>query len=140
MPLLTLILIFDRSGGFLCVGCPKLFPPPTTTLKRSGDRRRNRRAALDSGPAYDGSQGVDSEDILGIPQIGFSSFQLFPDQDSYATSNDPGAPSYSSTVRAGVEWIETQAQAASQCVRPCCPRRATWKRSLTQFDFGLRKV
>jgi len=37
------------------------------------------------GPAYDGSQGVDSEDVSGIPSVDYSGYQYFPDQNSYGT-------------------------------------------------------
>jgi len=64
------------------------------------------------GSAFDGSQGVDSEDILGIPQIGFSSFQLFPDQNNYA-AYDPHLSPFNNTVQSGIDWIGKQLQAAA---------------------------
>jgi mannan endo-1,4-beta-mannosidase len=63
---------------------------------------------LGVGPAFDGSQGVDSEDILGIPQIGFSSFQLFPDQNTYGP-DDPNLPAFNNTLQQGLEWIRRHA-------------------------------
>jgi mannan endo-1,4-beta-mannosidase len=60
------------------------------------------------GPAFDGSHGVDSEDILGIPQIGFSSFQLFPDQNSYGP-DDPNLPAFNNTLQQGLKWISQHA-------------------------------
>ncbi|EEB96143.1 hypothetical protein MPER_04771, partial [Moniliophthora perniciosa FA553] len=42
----------------------------------------SRQADVGVGSAFDGTHGVDSEDILSIPNIGFGSFQLFPDQNS----------------------------------------------------------
>ena len=71
-----------------------------------------RRQESDLGSAYDGSQGVDSEDILGIPQIDFSSFQLFPDQNQYAP-HVPHLSPYNNTVQAGIDWIDKQLQTAA---------------------------
>jgi mannan endo-1,4-beta-mannosidase len=70
-----------------------------------------RRQDNSLGSAFDGSQGVDSEDILGIPQIGFSSFQLFPDQNNYAP-DDPNLLPFNNTVQAGLEWIKKQVHTA----------------------------
>ncbi|KAG6335366.1 hypothetical protein ID866_3729 [Astraeus odoratus] len=94
------------------------------TLKEDGIRVRGRWAATatrrqsqDVGSAYDGAYGVDSQDILNIPEIGFGSFQLFPDQYSYAPS-DPSLSSYQNLVNQGVEWITSQAQSASAVGKP----------------------
>jgi mannan endo-1,4-beta-mannosidase len=90
------------------------------TLEANGIRIRGRWASTTTrrqengiGSAFDGSQGVDSEDILGIPQIGFSSFQLFPDQNKYA-QDDPNMSSFDNTVHTGLDWIQKQAQTAQQ--------------------------
>lgn len=95
------------------------------TLDTSGQKIRGlwastptrRQSGTDVGSAFDGSQGVDSQDILGIPEIGFSTFQFFPDQDTYG-NDDPSVPAYNSTVQSGVDWIKKQAQAAAQYVVP----------------------
>ncbi|KAH9484283.1 Mannan endo-1,4-beta-mannosidase A [Psilocybe cubensis] len=60
------------------------------------------------GPAFDGSQGVDSEDILGISNIAFSTFQLFPDQNTYGV-DDPSLPKFNNTVNQGLAWIRAHA-------------------------------
>jgi len=60
------------------------------------------------GPSFDGSQGVDSEDIINIPQIGFGTFQLFPDQNVYGMT-DPTLPSFNNTVNQGISWIQSHA-------------------------------
>lgn len=52
--------------------------------------------------------GVDSEDIINIPQIGFGTFQLFPDQNTYGP-DDPNIPSFNNTVENGIDWIRQQA-------------------------------
>ena len=63
-----------------------------------------------TGPAFDGSQGIDSEDILNIPQIGYGTFQLFPDQNNYGPNN-PNLPPFNNTVNTGLSWIQMHAQA-----------------------------
>ncbi|PPQ71971.1 hypothetical protein CVT24_008188 [Panaeolus cyanescens] len=68
-------------------------------------RRQN---IQDMGPAFDGSQGVDSEDLLAIPQIGFGTFQLFPDQFKYGI-DDPNLPAFNNTVEQGISWIQQHA-------------------------------
>lgn len=96
------------------------------TLETTGLKIRGRWAATPTrrqtdggvGSAFDGSQGVDSEDILGIPEIGFSSFQLFPDQDSYPSNDDPSVPAFNQTVDAGVDWIKKHAAAAAKYGKP----------------------
>jgi mannan endo-1,4-beta-mannosidase len=69
------------------------------------------------GPAFDGSHGVDSQDILAIPAIGFNSFQLFPDQNSYGV-DDPNLTPYENVVQNGVEWITQHARAAEILGKP----------------------
>ncbi|KZP11991.1 glycoside hydrolase family 5 protein [Athelia psychrophila] len=96
------------------------------TLETTGLKIRGRWAATPTrrqsgtgvGSDSDGSQGVDSEDILGIPEIGFSSFQLFPDQDTYDTNDDPSVPAFNQTVDAGVAWIQRHAAAAAIYGKP----------------------
>ncbi|KAF9264690.1 glycoside hydrolase family 5 protein [Marasmius fiardii PR-910] len=69
------------------------------------------------GSAFDGSHGVDSQDILAIPDIGFSSFQLFPDQNSYGV-DDPNLSPFDNVVQNGVEWIKQHATAAQILGKP----------------------
>ena len=61
------------------------------------------------GPAFDGSSGVDAEDIINIPQIGYGTFQLFPDQNNYGP-DDPSLPAFNNTVNTGLSWIQAHAQ------------------------------
>ena len=82
--------------------------------RRMSDADHVRRQDSSLGSAYDGSYGVDTEDILGIPQIAFSTFQMFPDQFQYAPT-DPSLSSYNNTIQMGIEWIEKQAQTAKRC-------------------------
>ena len=60
------------------------------------------------GSAFDGTPGVDSEDILNIPEIGFGTFQLFPDQNVYGPDN-PNLPPFNNTVQTGLAWIKSHA-------------------------------
>jgi mannan endo-1,4-beta-mannosidase len=68
-----------------------------------------RQFDLGIGSAFDGSSGVDTEDIINIPQIGYGSFQLFPDQDTYGPSN-PNIPAFNNTVQQGLSWIQTHTE------------------------------
>ncbi|KAF8654137.1 hypothetical protein AX16_003668 [Volvariella volvacea WC 439] len=59
--------------------------------------------------AFNGAHGVDSEDIGNIPDIGFSSFQLFPDQNDYGRPKDPNLSDFENNVQSGLDWIRRQA-------------------------------
>ncbi|KIM49126.1 glycoside hydrolase family 5 protein [Hebeloma cylindrosporum] len=69
------------------------------------------------GPSFDGSYGIDSEDILNIPQIGFGTFQLFPDQNSYGI-DDPTLPAFNNTVNQGLDWIRRHADVGKLFGKP----------------------
>ncbi|KAF7352172.1 Glycoside hydrolase family 5 protein [Mycena venus] len=69
------------------------------------------------GSAFDGSEGVDFEDILNIPQIGFSSFQLFPDQNSYAP-DDPNLSAFNNTLQVGLDWIKRHGDSGQMFGKP----------------------
>jgi mannan endo-1,4-beta-mannosidase len=79
------------------------------------------------GPAYNGFHGVDTEDILGIPQVSYSSFQFFPDQNTYSadgqdTSTPPpggaGGTNLAQTIQTGVTWITQHADSANTYGKP----------------------
>ncbi|KAG1891002.1 glycoside hydrolase family 5 protein [Suillus subluteus] len=76
-----------------------------------------RQQTSTTGSMYDGSYGVDSQDISNIPDIGFSSFQLFPDQQSYGP-DDPNVAPWQSVEQNGAQWITNQAQSASAVGKP----------------------
>ena len=63
------------------------------------------------GSSFDGSSGVDTEDIINIPEIGYGSFQLFPDQNNYGPA-DPNLPAFNNTVQIGLSWIRDHATLA----------------------------
>ncbi|KAJ7155973.1 glycoside hydrolase family 5 protein, partial [Mycena crocata] len=69
------------------------------------------------GSAFDGSAGVDSEDILSIDQIGFGSFQLFPDQNQYAP-DDSNLSAFNNTLQAGLDWIKRHGEASQMFGKP----------------------
>lgn len=72
------------------------------------------------GSAFDGSQGVDSQDIANIPQVGFTSFQLFPDTDNYAPTGS--GQNVAPVNETGIQWIQTQAQTSATYVPSTTPR------------------
>ncbi|KAI0273624.1 glycoside hydrolase superfamily [Gloeopeniophorella convolvens] len=81
-----------------------------------------KRQSSGVGSAFDGSFGVDSQDILSVPNIGFGSFQLFPDQNSYGTiatqAIQPPSFDFNETLTQGVQWIQSQAEAAQAVGKP----------------------
>lgn len=52
----------DSDGGFYCPKCPKLYA-------KSGSGSQN----SPGGPTFDGSYGVDTEDLISVPSIDFGS-------------------------------------------------------------------
>ncbi|KAJ7219265.1 glycoside hydrolase family 5 protein, partial [Mycena pura] len=79
--------------------------------------RTRRQDDVGVGSAFDGSSGVDSEDILSIPEIGFSSFQLFPDQNQYAP-DDPNLSAFNNTLQAGLDWIKRHGEIGQMFGKP----------------------
>ena len=68
-------------------------------LIAAGDEGFSRDRSAGRGWLNDGSQGVDSEAILALPEVYFGTFHLYP--DVYAAKADP--------VPFGREWIERHA-------------------------------
>ncbi|KAG1877258.1 glycoside hydrolase family 5 protein [Suillus subluteus] len=94
------------------------------TLKEDGSMIRGRWVSTATrdvsnsiGPTTDGSYGVDSQDILNIPNIGFGSFQVFPDQNTYAP-NDPNLDSVQNKINSSLVWIQQSAQSAAVVGKP----------------------
>lgn len=81
---------------------------------------RTRRQEDDEvGSAFDGSAGVDSEDIMNIPEIGYSTFQFFPDQNTYIQGPaDSGLSSFQNVLQEGLDWIQLQAELSSTSGKP----------------------
>ncbi|KAG8893871.1 hypothetical protein FRB99_001669 [Tulasnella sp. 403] len=95
---------------------------PATSYKLN---RRQQDTSV--GAAYDGSQGVDTEDISNIPSVDFTSFQLFPDQNNYSTSGadsssgppgGAGGNNFGDTVQQGLNWIQSHADSAQTFNKP----------------------
>lgn len=82
---------------------------------RAPETKRQENAGVTA--LNDGSQGVDSEDIINIPQIGFGTFQLFPDQNTYGPG-DPTLSPFNNTVEIGIDWIKRQAAVSALFGKP----------------------
>ncbi|CCA78057.1 related to beta-mannanase [Serendipita indica DSM 11827] len=70
------------------------------------------------GPLYDGSYGVDTEDLVNAPNVDFSSFQFFPDQNTYGPLTVGNAIDFNQVVQAGIDWIEQHAATANTYNKP----------------------
>lgn len=81
--------------------------------------RTRRQEENEAGTAFDGSAGVDSEDILNIPEIGYSTFQFFPDQNTYIQGPaDSGLSSFQNVLQDGLDWIQLQSELSSSFGKP----------------------
>jgi mannan endo-1,4-beta-mannosidase len=98
-------LVTAGDGGFYCDGCEKLFAPATSKKQSSP-----------GGPTFDGSFGVDTEDIISVPCIDFGSFQLFPDQVQYFPGNLPKFAT-DATLQ-GSHWITRHSTTATDFKKP----------------------
>lgn len=94
------------------------------TLKEDGIMIRGRwvstatrEVSSSIGSTTDGSSGVDSQDILNIPNIGFGSFQVFPDQESYGP-DDPNLDPVANKIASSLAWINQSAQSAAAVGKP----------------------
>ncbi|KAF9526287.1 glycoside hydrolase family 5 protein [Crepidotus variabilis] len=97
-------LITAGDSGFYCLGCKKLYASIST----------HPRASL-SGPSFDGSYGVDTEDILAVSCIDFGSFQFFPDQFNYFPTVASTAAKY---IGDGSNWVAVHSKSASLLGKP----------------------
>jgi len=80
-----------------------------------------KRQTSGGGAAFNGSFGVDCEDILNAPDIDFGTFQLFPDQISYSTTGtecETSSKDFDDTLDQTVAWIHQQAQSARTIGKP----------------------
>jgi mannan endo-1,4-beta-mannosidase len=74
-----------------------------------------KRETRGGGAAFNGVFGVDSQDILNAPHIDFGTFQLFPDQNNYATTGTVSqAPSadFDNMLSQTTAFINSQADTA----------------------------
>ncbi|KAF8961626.1 glycoside hydrolase family 5 protein [Flammula alnicola] len=98
-------LVTAGDGGFYCLSCKKLYAKQSTQPNPTFP-----------GPSFDGSYGVDTEDILASPCVDFGSFQLFPDQVDYFPETNP-----SSAVKAigdGGKWTAVHSNTATLLRKP----------------------
>jgi len=98
-------LVTAGDGGFYCIGCPKIYASSSTDNQVSF-----------GGPTFDGSFGVDTQDIISVPCIDFGSFQLFPDQVHYFPG---GNRSFATTaIIQGNEWVSLHATTSRDFRKP----------------------
>jgi len=98
-------LITAGDGGFYCSDCEKLYAPSSPENETSP-----------GGPTFDGSFGVDTEDIISVPSIDFGSFQLFPDQMQYFPGNTSHFALASTSQ--GSQWITAHSTTATTFKKP----------------------
>jgi len=101
-------LVTAGDGGFYCLdkSCPKLYAKKSLTPPNP----------LLPGRSFDGSYGVDTEDIMSIPSIDFGSFQLFPDQVTYFP--DPQPNFAIKAIVDGGKWVATHSNTARLLGKP----------------------
>jgi mannan endo-1,4-beta-mannosidase len=100
-------LVTAGDGGFYSLGGKKLYAKNSTQPN----------AVIFPGPSFDGSYGVDTEDILASPHIDFGSFQLFPDQVNYFP--DHWSKSFATkAIGDGGKWVGAHSNTAKQQGKP----------------------
>ncbi|KAG8813564.1 hypothetical protein FRB91_009184 [Serendipita sp. 411] len=77
-----------------------------------------KRQSNSFGPLFDGSFGVDTEDLLNAPGVDFSSFQLFPDQNTYGPIGTNSVSNFSEIVQQGIDWLVQHASTANSYGKP----------------------
>ncbi|KAG8913916.1 hypothetical protein FRC00_001299 [Tulasnella sp. 408] len=77
-----------------------------------------KRQSSDLGSTFDGSFGVDSEDIVSAPSVDFGSFQFFPDQQVYALDSENGSSPFDNVVQQGLDWIQLQGETGNAVGKP----------------------
>ncbi|KAJ2919875.1 hypothetical protein MD484_g569, partial [Candolleomyces efflorescens] len=98
-------LVTVGDSGFFCLECPKLLANKTTS----------RRPAL-GGPSFDGSFGIDTEDLLAIPHVDFGSFQISPELQLFPVL--AGVNPTDQSIGDGGRWIEVHSQTAQLLEKP----------------------
>jgi len=99
-------LITAGDGGFYNLGGPKIYATKHITPADP----------LFPGPSFDGSYGVDTEDILASPHIDFGSFQVIPDQVTYFP--DPQPDFAVKAINDGGKWVATHTNTARTIGKP----------------------
>jgi mannan endo-1,4-beta-mannosidase len=57
------------------------------------------------GPLFDGSFGIDTEDLANIPDIDFSTVQYFPDQNSVGPDGEIDLTDHLKIAQSGIDWV-----------------------------------
>jgi mannan endo-1,4-beta-mannosidase len=73
----------------------------------------HKRQSITSGSGFDGSFGVDSEDLANAPGVDFSSFQYFPDQNTFGLNQEIDLTDANNIAQNGVDWINLHAETAN---------------------------
>lgn len=105
-----MLLFADGGQPLVCLSSwssYQITDPPSPATKRQG---------TEVGPAFDGTFGVDSEDIGSIPHVDIATFQLFPDQVTYEVDLNSAIPAINKTVNDGNNWILQQISSGQRCV------------------------
>ncbi|KDQ53311.1 glycoside hydrolase family 5 protein [Jaapia argillacea MUCL 33604] len=100
-------LVTAGDSGFYCLGCPKIYAPSSVLPQAS---------SLRTGPAFDGSYGVDTQDIISVPTIDFGSFQFFPDQVQTYASKTPNFAIDS--LGHGITWVSDHSDTGGSVGKP----------------------
>jgi len=91
------------------------------SLRASLERAFKRQSDSGDGGGYDGSQGVDSEDISSAPDIDYSGYQYYPDQNSYSDGGYDDRRRWEhvqSAIAHGNTWIDQHAKTAAEIGKP----------------------
>ena len=58
------------------------------------------------GPLFDGSFGVDTEDLANAPGIDFATLQYFPDQTTFGPNGEIDLSDPRNIAQNGVDWVK----------------------------------
>lgn len=72
-----------------------------------------KRQSNSFGPVFDGSFGVDTEDLANTPGIDFNSLQFFPDQTSFGPLGPVDTHNITNVIQNGLDWIDLHADTAN---------------------------
>jgi len=62
------------------------------------------------GPIFDGSFGIDTEDLINCPGIDFSTLQYYPDQTPFGPDGDINLLDPRNVAQNGVDWVKLHAK------------------------------
>ncbi|KAJ2912781.1 hypothetical protein MD484_g7633, partial [Candolleomyces efflorescens] len=99
-------LVNTGDSGFYCLDCPKLFAKTSTP----------KQPALE-GPSFDGSYGIDTDDLVSIPSIDFGSLQIAPDQIQLFPELKK-VKFATQAIGDGGKWIEIHSQTSIRHKKP----------------------